>query len=303
MTLTAIGAAASAPKPPPWTITPTAIGDGWPPVPGTKQVNTASLRLPLSRPFWAVPVFPSMTIPPAACWLAVANAVPPGFWVTWFIMACRLVATPGLIAWLSTWVLAESITDRPCPTTRCTRYGYMSLPPFATAAENIASWSGVTWSLYCPMAENAVSDLSFSGTGGITLGTTGSGIDRGLFMPNWLAYWRRVGAPSCIPRLPNAELQDIQNAWMIGGLPSPQISPPSLTSVCPFGSWSGDGAWTSEFVFFTRPVEKAAELVTTLNEEPGGNVAEMARFSSGWDLSVSSCWSTWLSFVPSSVAR
>src|SRR5215469_9767564 len=105
----------------------------------------------------------------------------------------------------------------------------------------MASWSGVTASLYCPIAVNAVSDLSFSGTGGTTLGTTGSGIDSGLFMPNWPAYWRRVGAPSCIPRLPNAELQDIQNAWMIGGFPSPQISPPSLTSTWVFGSGSGDG--------------------------------------------------------------
>src|SRR5215469_5934919 len=146
----------------------------------------------------------------------------------------------------------------------------MSLPWLAIAAANIASCSGVTASLYCPMAAKAVSDLSFCGTGGSTLGTTGSGIDSGLFRPNWPAYCRSVGAPSCIPRLPNAELHDIQNAWMIGGFPSPQISPPSLTSTWPFGSGSGDGAWIRVFVFWTRPVEKAAELVTILNEEPGG---------------------------------
>src|SRR5215469_5720974 len=185
-------------------------------------------------------------------------------------MVCTLPATWELTAWLSTDVLAEVITDRPGPTTRCTRYGYMSVPWLAMAAENIASCSGVTASLYWPMAENAVSDLSFCGTGGITLGTTGSGIDSGLFMANWLAYWRRVGAPRLMPRLPNAELQDIQNAWMIGGFPLPQISPPSLTNWCPFGKCSGDGAWTRAFVSFTRPVEKAAELVTILNEDPGG---------------------------------
>src|SRR5215469_2567702 len=145
-------------------------------------------------------------------------------------MACTLAATCGETAWLSMDVFAEVITDRPGPTTRCTRYGYISVPWLAIAAENIASCSGVTASLYCPMAAKAVSDLSFCGTGGSTLGTTGSGIDSGLFRPNWPAYCRSVGAPSCIPRLPNAELQDIQNAWMIGGFPSPQISPPSLTS-------------------------------------------------------------------------
>ena len=35
------------------------------------------------------------------------------------------------------------------------------------------------------MAENAVSDGSVL-TSGSTLGTTGSGMDSGLFMPNWL---------------------------------------------------------------------------------------------------------------------
>ena len=63
----------------------------------------------------------------------------------------------------------------------------MSVPWSATAAENIASCSGVTASLNCPMADNAVSDGSVQpGTLGITLGTTGSGIDSGLFIPNWL---------------------------------------------------------------------------------------------------------------------
>ena len=45
-----------------------------------------------------------------------------------------------------------------------TRYGVISLPPLAIAAANIASCSGVTVSLYCPMAENAVR----AGLGGMT---------------------------------------------------------------------------------------------------------------------------------------
>src|SRR5262245_57384594 len=116
-------------------------------------------------------------MPPVAWGPAVAYAVPPGLCVTWLIMLCRLPATCELTAWLSTEGLACLITDRPGPTTRCTRYGYMSVPLLATAAENIASWNGVTASLYCPMAVNAVSDLSVQpGPSGTTLGTTGSGM-------------------------------------------------------------------------------------------------------------------------------
>ena len=44
ITSTAMGAAASAPNPPPCTMTPTAIGDACPLLPGTKQVKTASLE-------------------------------------------------------------------------------------------------------------------------------------------------------------------------------------------------------------------------------------------------------------------
>ena len=61
-------------------MTPIAIGDGAPLAPGTKQVKTASLRFPLLMPFSAVPVLPSIVIPPVACGPAVAKAVPPGLW-------------------------------------------------------------------------------------------------------------------------------------------------------------------------------------------------------------------------------
>ena len=56
-----------------------------------------------------------------------------------------------------------------------------------TAAENSASCSGVTASLNWPIAVNAVSDGSVQPfTSGSTLGTTGSGMDSRLFIPNRL---------------------------------------------------------------------------------------------------------------------
>ena len=63
MILTAMGAAASAPKPPPFTTTPTAISGL---LAGAKHVKTASSRFPLPMPFWAVQVFPAISMPPAA---------------------------------------------------------------------------------------------------------------------------------------------------------------------------------------------------------------------------------------------
>ena len=54
-------------------------------------------------------------------------------------------------------------------------------------------------------------------------------------------------------------------------------------------------------MFATFPCENAAELVTILNDEPGGNVAWIARFSSGWAGSLRSCLSTLSSLVPSRV--
>src|ERR1017187_5240985 len=71
MTLTAIGAAAAAPKPPPFTMTPTAIFGL---AAGAKQVNTASSSWVLLTPFCAVPVFPAIWTP-AMLGLAVAKAV------------------------------------------------------------------------------------------------------------------------------------------------------------------------------------------------------------------------------------
>src|SRR5215469_15702055 len=97
------------------------------------------------------------------------------------------LATVGETAWLSVLGLALVITDRPGPTTCCTRYGYIRVPWFAMAAENMASWNGLTASLNCPIAEKAVSDGSVQPlTSGSTLGTTGTGIDSFLFMPNKL---------------------------------------------------------------------------------------------------------------------
>src|SRR5580704_6738576 len=103
MTATAMGAAASAPNPPPCTMTPTAMF-----CPGTKQLNTASFSPVLLTPFWAVPVLPSMVMPPVAWGPAVAYAVPPGLWVTAFIICSTSLAVDGEIAWLSTELLCCS---------------------------------------------------------------------------------------------------------------------------------------------------------------------------------------------------
>ena len=67
------------------------------------------------------------------------------------------------------------------------------------------------------------------------------------------------------------------------------------------GSLSWVGAKTS--VFGLMPLSAiAVELVTTLNDEPGGNVTLIARFSSGWSGSVSSRSSFFFSSLPFSVA-
>src|SRR5580700_9084673 len=98
MTATAIGAAASAPNPPPFTMTPTAIVGL---LAGAKHVKTASFRPVLLTPFCAVPVFPAISTP-AMLWLAVAKAVPSGLLVTDSIIWVRYPATVGDTAWLST---------------------------------------------------------------------------------------------------------------------------------------------------------------------------------------------------------
>src|ERR1700735_570507 len=109
MICTAIGAAAAAPNPPPFTITPTAIGFGL----STKQVNTASVVAEVLTPVSAVPVLPQITRPPVACGPAVAKAVPAGFWVTCSIIALTLPATCGDTAWLNIVGEAFWITARP----------------------------------------------------------------------------------------------------------------------------------------------------------------------------------------------
>src|SRR3981081_1877639 len=182
MILTAIGAAASAPKPPPLTMTPTAI-DGL--LAGAKQVKTASLRPALLTPFSAVPVLPAIWTP-APCWLAVANAVPAGFWVTASIICATWLATCAFTAWDSGDGLVLWIVLRSGAWTDCTRYGFISVPWLAIAAASMASCSGVTSSLSWPIAVYAVSDLSV--TRGMTLGETGIGIVRvELFQPNLAA--------------------------------------------------------------------------------------------------------------------
>src|SRR5487761_975501 len=133
-------------------MTPTAIcGLAY----GAKAVNTASLRLLLFTPFCAVPVLPAMFTPVLA-WLK-ANAVPLDCWTAASIICPTLLATLGDTAWFSITGAVLFTVLRSLATTDWTRYGDISLPPLAIAAENIASCIAVTVSLNWPMAENAVS--------------------------------------------------------------------------------------------------------------------------------------------------
>src|SRR5260221_4352191 len=119
MIWTAIGAAASAPKPPPLTMTPTAIVGL---AAGAKQVKTASLRPTLLTPFSAVPVLPAITtLLPKVGGPAVWYAVPAGFWVTWIIIFATSFATCWLTACDSTDGLALWIVLRSGAWTDCTR--------------------------------------------------------------------------------------------------------------------------------------------------------------------------------------
>src|SRR5580658_4306064 len=104
-----------------------------------------------------------------------------------------------------------------------------------------------------------------------------------------------------MPSPANAVSQESQNASMTGGLPSPQVSSPSLLSRFPLGSFSGCGAGSVEFWLASLPVENAAALVTILNVEPGGYVALIARLSSGCAGFASSSLSILTNFVPLSV--
>src|ERR1700680_848280 len=92
MTLTAIGADAWAPRPPPLTMTPIAIcGLGL--LAGAKPVNTASSRPELLMPFCAVPVFPAISMFGRN---ATAWAVPCGDCTTLIIMRLTSDATDGV---------------------------------------------------------------------------------------------------------------------------------------------------------------------------------------------------------------
>src|SRR5450432_4136442 len=162
----------------------------------------------------------------------------------------------------------------------------------------MASWKGVTWSLYWPIAEYAVNAGSV--TWGKTLAATGNGMfSEGLLKPNLSAKSRRVGPLTFSPIAPNAVLHDSVNAKISVGWPSPQVSPPSLISGLEEpGSARLVGASTRDCGLATLPVLSAAELVMTLNEEPGGNVTWVARFSSGWAGSCRYAASILLSRVP-----
>src|SRR6266498_3978160 len=132
---------------------------------------------------------------------------------------------------------------------------------------------------------------------------TGSGmVSFELLNPNRSACLRRAVAPTLMPRLPKALLQEMEKAWISGGLPFPHVSPASLCSRLPFGSFSAGGAKTADCGLLTFPRDSAVALVTTLKVEPGGNVALMARLSSGCRRSCRYCRSILSSRLPLRVA-
>ena len=106
-------------------------------------------------PFSAVPVFPAI-FTPMAPWLN-AFAVPPCCWTTASIIWLTLLATAGETAWFNTEGAVFCTVLRSLATMPCTTYGFISLPPLAIAAENMASCIAVAVSLNCPIAEYAVS--------------------------------------------------------------------------------------------------------------------------------------------------
>src|SRR5271165_1278465 len=151
---------------------------------GAKAVKTASGfgLAPLST-FCAVPVFPAISMPPSALVLN-AFAVPWGCCTTAIIICFTLLATVELTAWLSVEGWVDWTTDKSEAVTCWMRYGFISVPPLAMAAENIASCSGVTVSLNWPMAENAVL-ARLSGRRYWLGATVTPGMFRlALFMPN-----------------------------------------------------------------------------------------------------------------------
>src|SRR6266567_3964429 len=68
------------------------------------------------------------------------------------------------------------------------------------------------------------------------------------------------------------------------------------------GSFSAGGAKTADCRLRLAFPDSHVELVTTLNEEPGGNVSLIALLSSGWRGSCRYCLSILSSRVPLSVA-
>jgi hypothetical protein len=96
MIAAATGAEASAPRPPPFTTTPTAICGL---AIGANPVKTASSRPVLLAPFCAVPVFPATVIPPRLA--TMLCAVPYGWATTSAIILLTSAATVGLTVWLS----------------------------------------------------------------------------------------------------------------------------------------------------------------------------------------------------------
>src|SRR5215468_447601 len=263
---------------------------------GAKAVKTASgLGLaPFSR-FCAVPVFPAICRP-FSLFALNANAVPCGCCTTATIICFTLLATAGLTDWLNTDDWVDWTTARSEAVTCWIRYGFISVPLLAIAAENIASCSGVTVSLYWPMAENAVS-ARLGGTRYWLGATVTPGISRlALFIPNLSAMFFSAPPPRFMPSLPNVVSQDCENAWMIVVWPLasalPHSSPLSLCSlltVC--GSVSTCGESTMLFVVRLMSWVNHEALVTILNVEPGGRVVCVAWFSSGLGFCLSSAWS------------
>src|SRR5215475_2785514 len=152
-------------------------------------------------------------MPPVAWVPAVACAVPNELCVTCSIISFTYPATCAETGSLNTRGEAFWIVARPGAMTCCTRYGYISLPPFAMAAENIASCRGDISSLNWPMAENAVKDGSVQpGPAGNEPGVTWNGMLNVLFTPNNSAWLRSAGALSRMPSLAKAVLQDSANA-------------------------------------------------------------------------------------------
>src|SRR6476620_2758136 len=145
----------------------------------------------------------------------------------------------------------------------------MTIPLFATADEIIATWSGVTLTSYCPIADWASwGRLSSAGT---LLGVTRMGTCRESPMPNFAAWARKLSAPRFMPSQPKAVLQEISRACLSVVLLS---GPHACLLLLGRGAvvsgrsrTAGPGITLSSV---NRPELSAAAAVTRLNVEPGG---------------------------------